>query len=194
MASLKKQQTVDKIIKFFESYPNLTLLKFERTKHSTLEELRRSLKKSQAKLKVVKNSIFAKALEKAAAKNPKIKDFSAKIKTLLSANTAIMGLSNDWSMGLNAFSKFSDKEKSLSFKAGILDGKIYLAEQMLAISKLPSKGELIAKIIGSLNAPISKTVYSIKFNTNKLVYVLKAKAAKSNLLMFKNLKLIRGVI
>lgn len=180
MASLKKQQTVDKIIKFFESYPNLTLLKFERTKHSTLEELRRSLKKSQAKLKVVKNSIFAKALEKAAAKNPKIKDFSAKIKTLLSANTAIMGLSNDWSMGLNAFSKFSDKEKSLSFKAGILDGKIYLAEQMLAISKLPSKGELIAKIIGSLNAPISKTVYSIKFNTNKLVYVLKAKASKSD--------------
>jgi len=180
MASLKKQQTVDKIIKFFDNYPNLTLLKFERTKHATLEELRRSLKKGQAKFKVVKNSIFAKALEKSAAKNPKIKDFFVKVKNLLGENTAIMGLSNDWSLGLNAFSKFSSKEKSLSFKAGILDGQIYLGEQILAISKLPGKGELIAKIIGSLKAPMSKTVYSIKFNTNKLVYVLKAKASKAN--------------
>jgi len=44
------------------------------------------------------------------------------------------------------------------------------------MAELPSKEELLGKIIGSMKSPMSKFVYALKFNTNKLVYILKQKS------------------
>ena len=52
----------------------------------------------------------------------------------------------------------------------------YNAEKALQIAQLPSREELLGKIIGSMKNPISKFVYALKFNTDKFVYILKAKS------------------
>jgi len=179
MVSISKQKTVEDLLSFLASYPNLALIRFDKTTHATLEQLRKTLIKNAGRLKVVKNSILQKALTKAAVKNKKLQPFEKKAVSILKDNTALLGLPANWSNGLNAFSQFISKEKSLSFKIGLLDQEVYLAEDMVRIANLPSHTQLIAKIIGSLKSPMSKTVYSMKFNTNKLVYVLKAKGVKN---------------
>ena len=68
------------------------------------------------------------------------------------------------------------KDSSLSFKLSLLDNSIYDAEKTAQIAQLPSKDELLGKIIGSMKSPISKFVYTLKFNTNKFVYILRAKS------------------
>jgi large subunit ribosomal protein L10 len=47
------------------------------------------------------------------------------------------------------------KLKKMSLKAGLVDGKVIDVEGIKALADLPSREELIAKMLGSMNAPIS---------------------------------------
>lgn len=56
------------------------------------------------------------------------------------------------------------KERKLSildFKGGVIDGEVYDVENIKKVSQLPAKEVLLAKILGSLNAPITNVVYAI---------------------------------
>ena len=73
---------------------------------------------------------------------------------------------------LNNFRK--DKTQKLYFLGGILEGKLLSKEEIETVAQLPSKLELYAKVVGSLNAPISGFVNALAGNLRNLVYVLKA--------------------
>jgi len=166
MVSVKKYEIREKIQSFFNTYPNFALIKFDKTKHISLEELRKLLKKSGAKIRVVKNSIFIKAFDQLALKNKKINEVREKAQPI-KENTALLGLSEKWSDGLNAFYQFIQKEKTLSFKIALLDQVIYLGDQLLEIAQIPNKEVLLGKIIGSFKSPIYRLVYTLKFSSKK---------------------------
>ncbi|MFH1713436.1 MAG: 50S ribosomal protein L10, partial [Candidatus Jacksonbacteria bacterium] len=66
-----------------------------------------------------------------------------------------------------------DKEmEGLEVKAGILEGRIIEFSQVKALAALPSRKDLIAKIAGSINAPLSGLVNVLQGNQRKLIYVL----------------------
>jgi large subunit ribosomal protein L10 len=48
--------------------------------------------------------------------------------------------------------------KKMAFKAGVVEGTLFDAEGIQAIASLPSREELIAKFMGSIQSPISKAV------------------------------------
>ncbi len=52
--------------------------------------------------------------------------------------------------------------KKMEFKAGVVEGAYFDAKGMDAIASLPSRDELIAKFMGSINSPISKAVRTFK--------------------------------
>jgi ribosomal protein L10 len=82
----------------------------------------------------------------------------------------------DWSRGLNAFFQFMKAEKSLSFKFGSLDQALYSESEVIRIAQLPGKNQIVGMIINSMKSPMSKTVYAMKYNTQKLVYILQQKS------------------
>jgi large subunit ribosomal protein L10 len=172
MVSLKKHQIRERIIDFFNTYQNFVLIKFGKTKHSSLEDLRKQLRKSGAKIRVVKNSIFSKALTQMSLKNKEIKAVQKKVFPIRDS-TAILGLSEKWNEGLNAFYQFIQKEKTLSLNIGCLEKVIYQNNQLLTIAQLPSKELLIGKIISTFKSPISRLIYAFKFNGNKIVHILR---------------------
>ena len=90
--------------------------------------------------------------------------------------SAVITFSKSWDKGLKAFYQFSKKEKTLGFKLGLVDNQIYSAEEIGRIAGLPSREELLGKIIGSMKSPMSKFIYALKYNTNKFVYILNAKS------------------
>lgn len=59
-------------------------------------------------------------------------------------------------------------------KAGILEGKIFTAEEAVELAKLPSKEQLLAMLVGGLNAPISGLVGALSGILRKFVYALNA--------------------
>lgn len=79
---------------------------------------------------------------------------------------------------LGNFLKDKEKEGKIFFLGGVLDGKFLSKAEVEALSKLPSKNELYAKLLGSLNAPVSGFVNVMAGNLRSLVGVLKAISEK----------------
>jgi large subunit ribosomal protein L10 len=179
MANPAKSSQIDSLIQQIESHPNFALVKYEKTTHTTLESLRKQLKTQKAKITVLKNTLFEKALRRLAEKNKHLKPV-AKSALPLKENTALLVLGEDWSAGLKSFSEFSEKEKSVSFKVGILENQVYDTENLEKIAKLPGKDQLVAQLIGSMKSPISHFTYALKFNMTKLVFILNAQAKKTS--------------
>lgn len=70
------------------------------------------------------------------------------------------------------------KTEALTVKAGIADGQVIDAAAVEALASLPSREELLAKLVGSMQAPISGLVNVLQGNIRNMVYVLDAVRAK----------------
>ncbi len=67
---------------------------------------------------------------------------------------------------------FSKKNEKLSVVAGIFEGSLVTKEQVLFIASLPSREVLLARLAGTLQAPISGFVRSLHMMLAKLVWTL----------------------
>jgi len=175
MVNQSKKTQVESLVSSLQKSNNFLLIKIDRTSHQNLEALRRELRKASASVKVIKNAYFEKAINKMAAVNKSYRDIKTKFFPMRETSMMIM-LDRSWDTGLKVFYEFAQKEKTLSFKLSYLDNTLYDQAGTTKIAKLPGRDQLIAKIIGSMKAPMSKFVYGIKFNTNKLVYILQTKS------------------
>ena len=68
--------------------------------------------------------------------------------------------------------------KKMAIKFGILNGVCVSAQDIEALAKLPSKEELIAKLLGTLNNPITSLCRVLQAPTRGLVVALNAIATK----------------
>jgi large subunit ribosomal protein L10 len=70
----------------------------------------------------------------------------------------------------------ADKENAgkIAFLGGVLEGRFIDKDQVTALAKIPSREELYAKLVGSMNAPVSGFVNALAGNLRNLVGVLKA--------------------
>ena len=59
-------------------------------------------------------------------------------------------------------SDFAKENENLTIKAGFLDGKVISLDEIKTLANTPSREVLIAKIMGSLNSPVSKLVRTLQ--------------------------------
>ncbi len=175
MATQQKQKQIDSLTDKLSKDNNFILLQFDKTTHQSLETLRHNLKKTNSFLKVLKNTLFEKAINKLSSSNKLFTEFRKKFLPLKDTS-AILTFTGDWSEGLHAVSEFMQKEKSLSFKSGVLDKQVYEMAEVVRISKLPSKTVLMGNLISSLKSPAAHLTNSFKFNMIKFVYILQQKS------------------
>jgi large subunit ribosomal protein L10 len=57
--------------------------------------------------------------------------------------------------------EFAKSNEALKVKGGVVDGQVLSADQVVALSKIPSKDELIAKMMGSINSPAAGLVGTV---------------------------------
>ncbi len=67
-----------------------------------------------------------------------------------------------------------DKEYKEKLKGGLINNRYMGPEDVVALAELPSREELIAKLLGVLKAPITQLAMTLKAVPQKLVLVLKA--------------------
>ncbi|QQR64213.1 50S ribosomal protein L10 [Candidatus Roizmanbacteria bacterium] len=78
MANQAKKTQVVSLVELLNSTPNFALVKYEKTKHKSLEELRKGLKEHQAQIRVVKNTLLQKALQTKAASMKEVNELVQK--------------------------------------------------------------------------------------------------------------------
>jgi large subunit ribosomal protein L10 len=144
----------------FTDYRGLTV--------AQISHLRTKLREENATFRVVKNRYAKIALKN--LEMPQVDD-------MLIGPTAV-ALPKDESGSVAKVLVEFGKDAPVEIKGGIIDGKVFDAKQMEAYSKLPTRDELIAKLMGTINAPLQHLAYAINGIPSKLVRTLKAVADK----------------
>lgn len=75
---------------------------------------------------------------------------------------------------------FAKKYEALKIIGGVFEGKFIAATEVVALSKLPSKQELLGQLVGQLQAPVSAFVRTLSEVPGSFVRVLSAMATRSN--------------
>jgi len=165
---LKRQQKEDIVKNLTEDFKNskaTVFTDYRGLKASEMNTLKKELKKEGTNLSVIKKSLIALSL-KNAKMDVNINDMDGQLAVTVS--------SKDEVVPAKILSNFSKDNENLKILGGALGDKAMGADEILALAKLPGKEELLAKVVGSLNAPISGFVNVLNGNTRGLVNVLKA--------------------
>ena len=122
-----------------------------------LQELRRALEAAKSTFVVYKNTMVRRAL--ADTNRPDLGD-------LLNGPNAFV-FSQDVGSGPKALVKFARTHEHLVIKGGIVEDRVFDAEGMKTVSKLPDKNGLLSMFLSCLNAPITKFAATVKAIVDK---------------------------
>ena len=131
-----------------------------------MTELRREFRKSGIEYKVVKNT-----LAKIALKNVSGYD---KVYDKLVGPTGIAFAYKDPAAPAKIIQKFKEKNEKFGVKACVIEKNVYDGSKLKELASMPSRAEIIASILGSLNSPISGIVGTINAVMRDVVGVLDA--------------------
>lgn len=144
--------------------PSVTLSNYHGINVESITELRDSLREKGIKFKIYKNTLF-----RIAAKEVGLEDLTR----TLSGSTAVAFAREETLIPIKLLHKFSiDNKDQLKLIIALLEGKIFLGEQLERIASLPEKEELLARVLGNLKGPINSTVYTLKSVLLAVVNVL----------------------
>jgi large subunit ribosomal protein L10 len=115
-------------------------------------ELRSKLREADASFTVVKNSLTERAADQVGAES---------LKALLSGPTALTFVRGDAALAAKAVADQARATQLLPFKGGLMDGEVVDAEQIRAISRLPSREVLYGQLVGIVASPISGLVRTL---------------------------------
>ena len=128
-------------------------------------ELRAKMREAGVKYMVAKNTFIRIAAKEAGIEG---------LDSVLEHNTALAFSAEDPVAPAKILNDFSKDHEALELKAGVLDGKVIAVEEVKALVELPSREELLAKLVGSMQAPISGLVNVLQGTIRNFVYTLEA--------------------
>ncbi|KAF5184352.1 50S ribosomal protein L10 protein [Thalictrum thalictroides] len=167
----KKEETVEVVKKHLENCYLVAGIKYKGLTVKQFEDLRNSLPES-VKLVVVKNTLVGKAIEGT--------QWEA-LKPCMKGMNAWMFVHTEEIPGaLKPYRDFQ-KEKKLEdndFTGAVFEGKYYQPSEFKQLESMPTKAEIYAKLLGSLQSPASALVSTLQAPARDLLLVLKAYVAK----------------
>lgn len=138
----------------------------------TIQELRQELKQNDAEYLVVKKTLLRKAI-KDMGETDQLDDLAGSVAVTLSYNDEVSGA--------KILNKYAKQSEVLNLGGGILENAFIMPEMVKKLATIPSREELLAKLVGSLNSPISGLVGVLAGTTRNFVGVLNAiKDTKEN--------------
>ncbi len=161
----RKQEDLNALTEHLNNSKSAMLVGFSKLTVNKDQEFRNQLRDAGAEYQVVKNT-----LARIAVKGTPYEGAGEYLKGV----TGIAWTENDAVVLSKAVSKFvKDNADIYTFKAGIVEGRVVNLKQVEAIASLPSKEELIAKLMFVLNAQAQRIVTAINAVPRNLAVVIK---------------------
>ena len=160
MTKAEKTQVIEDLVQQLAQTRNFYLTDTESMTAANTSKLRRECFNKKITMKVVKNTLLRKAIEKTTDR-----DFKEMIPSIV-GNTAVLfsELPADPAKVIKMFRKSGDKPK---LKSAFVESTIYIGdEQLEVLSAIKTKNELIGEIIGLLQSP-ARNIISALLNKNE---------------------------
>jgi large subunit ribosomal protein L10 len=142
----EKAAVIDRIAEELEASQAVFAVDYRGITVSQVADLRARLRAADATFNVVKNSLTERAADKAGAEA---------LKSVLQGPTALTFVRGDAAAAAKALSDAQRVTEVLAFKGGLMDGQVVSADEIRAISKLPSRDVLYAQLVGTVAAPLN---------------------------------------
>lgn len=167
----KKNEVISEVSQLLSDSKMTVVAAYQGTPVKALQELRRSGRDNGTTLKVVKNRLVIKAIQ--GTDNLKDVDTSALNGMLLYAFN-----SEDEVAPAKVLAEFAKNQPTLEFVGAISpEGVFVSADEVKALSALPSKNELIAQVVATLLSPVNDVTNGLSGNLHALLDGVEAKAA-----------------
>ena len=151
MAVTKARKTaqVEKLSKDLKDVSNIVVATYTKMTVAQDYELRKALRGAGAKYQVIKNTLAEKA-----ATGTKVE---AALKNLAGV-TSIAYTTGDPVAMAKALTKYAKDAPEFTFKVGVVEGKVINIKEIEALATMPSKEELVSKLLFLMNAPAQRLV------------------------------------
>jgi len=160
-----KQRDLEALTQSLQSAKSAMVVSFAGLSVSKDQEFRNTLRTAGAQYQVVKNTLARRAI-----KDTQFEQAADSFRGV----TAIAWTNGDPVVLSKAMSKFmKDNADIYTFKSGVVDGKLIDATQLTTIASLPSKEELISKLLFVINAQAQRIVTVINAVPRDLAVVIK---------------------
>jgi len=160
----KKQEELDALKKDLAEAKNLFVAQFQGMTVAQDYELRTKIRETKSKYRVVKNTLVKKAAEGTPAQG---------VSKSFDGSTAIAYNANDPVSLAKALSAYAKAHPIFVFKAGMVEGRVINLADIATIAAMPSKEELIAKLLFLINSPAQRLAVALNGVARNLAVVMK---------------------
>jgi large subunit ribosomal protein L10 len=163
MTKDQKNEVIEVLKGKFSQYNNFYVTDTESLSVEQVGKLRRACFNKQVEMKVAKNTLIKKALESLDSEK------YAGMYDSLHKVTALMFSENpkDPALIISSFRKESNGERPV-MKAAFINGDVYMGDnQLVALTKIKTKNELIGEVIGLLQSPAKRVLAALLQNAEK---------------------------
>jgi len=144
-----KQKIIDEIKTKLEKSKSAVVIDYLGVTVAQADAMRKKLREADIDYTVYKNTLVRRAIAGTA--------FEA-LAAVLEGPSAFAISYNDAVAPARAVSEIIKEYKKMEFKAGVIEGAFYDAAGVQMIAAIPSREDLIAKFMGSVQSPVSKLV------------------------------------
>ena len=159
----KKTEQVEKLGSELKSVSSVIVATYSKLTVAQDYELRKTLRSSGAKYRVIKNTLAERA-----AKGTKVEE----VLKGLAGVTSIAYTHGDPVALAKALSKYAKDNPEFTFKAGVVEGRVVSIKEIESLATMPSKDELYSKLLFLLNAPAQRLATVINATGRDLAVVL----------------------
>ena len=169
MPTAEKTAEIEQLRETFENASAVFLADFTGLDVETLTRLRRKCRGEGLELKVVKNTLAAKACQALEL---------ASLEPHFQGPTAIVVSKSDPASPARVLVDFKKENERLGVKLGFVEGRVLTAAEVAALAKLPTRDQLIAQVMQLAQAPASNFVGVLQGILGKLVRTVDAVRVK----------------
>ena len=166
-----KQAQVAELVELLSAAKLTAIAQYEGVTVKEIQELRAAARENGVTIKVVKNRLVRVALEQSdALKNVDTTGLKGQLLYAISAEDEVAPA--------QILAQFAKTHEALKLNGAIsAEGKLLEESEVKALALLPSKNEMIAQVIATLNSPVNDVLSGLSGNLHALLDGVEAKAA-----------------
>lgn len=159
----KKKKILQELKEKIERQKTMIFVDFTGLKVKDFSILRKRLKERGDEIKVVKKTLAQLAFNEKGLK-VEIEKMKGELALVFGYQDEVLPAKLVW--------QFSKENSNLKILGGLLENNFLESEKIIEIAQLPTREELIKRLVGSVSAPILNLANALKSNLRKLIFIL----------------------
>jgi large subunit ribosomal protein L10 len=160
----EKQAVVREVAAQVAAAQAIVLAEYRGLEVGSMTELRRKARRSGVYLRVLKNTLARRA----------VKDTPFAQLADVMVGPLVYGISSDPVAPAKVMNEFAKGNEKFVIRAGAMPNAVISAKEVAALASMPSRAELLAKLVGTMQAPVAKFVRTLNEVPSRFVRAVAA--------------------